>query len=99
MKTKQIPVLIALAAGFITCIVSFLNQVSMGQFVRNLCLAVVIFYILGCIAKLILDKNFPVESKEEENQVEESLEEEKEQKQEEEPRQEEPERETEEVEG
>ncbi len=93
MKTKQIPILIALAAGLITCIVSFLNQVSMEQFVRNLCLAVIIFYILGCIAKLILDKSFPVVSEEEINPEEEETKE-----QEEEPRQEEPERETEEVE-
>lgn len=92
MKTKQIPVLIALAAGLITCIVSFLNQVEMGRFVRNLCLAVVIFYILGCIVKLILDKNFPVVDKEEEPEEEEQ------QEQEEEAGQGEPEKETKEVE-
>ena len=66
MKTKHIPVLIALAAGLITCIISFLEQVSMGQFVRNLCLILVLFYILGCVVKLILDKNFPMETEEEE---------------------------------
>lgn len=66
MKTKQIPVLLALAAGLITCIISFLNQAGTGRFVRNLCLAVVIFYILGCVVKLILDKSFPIETETEE---------------------------------
>ena len=66
MKTKQIPVLLALAAGLITCIISFLEQAGTGRFVRNLCLAVVIFYFLGCIVKLILDMNFPTETEVEE---------------------------------
>ena len=61
MKTKHIPALIALAAGLITCIISFLDQVSVEKFARNLCLVIVLFYIFGCVIKLIFDKNFPPE--------------------------------------
>lgn len=58
MKTKPIPALITLTAGFITCIVSFLNQVSMGTFVKNLCLVVVIFFVLGNVIRFVIERNF-----------------------------------------
>lgn len=61
MKTKPIPVAVSLAAGFITCIISFLNQATMGQFVRNFCLAIVIFYILGALVRFLLNKFIPLE--------------------------------------
>ena len=64
MKTKPIPAIITLIAGFITCIISFLNQLSMGQFVRVLLLVIIGFYILGCVIKFIFDKNFPLEENE-----------------------------------
>lgn len=65
MKTKHIPVMIALAAGLITCIISFLNHVSMEKFVGTLCLVIVIFLIIGLIVKVIFDKNFAMETEEE----------------------------------
>ncbi len=61
MKTKPIPVAVSLAAGFITCIISFLNQVTLGQFVRNFCLAIVIFYVLGALVGFLLHKFIPLE--------------------------------------
>lgn len=64
MKTKQIPVLITLIAGLITCIISFVNQVSMDRFVKTLCLVVVVFFILGSVVSFILAKNFPLEENE-----------------------------------
>lgn len=65
MKTKQVPVMITLIAGFITCILGFTMQMETGQFVRTLVIVLLSFYILGCIAKLVLDKNFKEEPEEE----------------------------------
>lgn len=62
MKTKHIPVLIALVAGLITCLISFFNHVSIEKFVGTLCLVVVIFLIIGLIVKVVFDKNFPMET-------------------------------------
>lgn len=70
MKTKHIPVMIALAAGLITCIISFFNHVSMEKFVGTLCLVVVIFLIIGLIVKVIFDKNFSMETEEKEEEKE-----------------------------
>lgn len=65
MKTKQVPVIITLVAGLITCILGFTMHMGAAQFVRTLVIVLVSFYILGCIAKLVLDMNFKEESEEE----------------------------------
>lgn len=65
MKTKQVPVIITLVAGLITCILGFTMHMGTAQFVRTLVIVLISFYILGCIAKLVLDKNFKEEPEEE----------------------------------
>ena len=65
MKTKQIPILITLAGGLLTCILGFVMQMETNQFVKTLVIVLISFYILGCIAKLLLDKNFKEEDIEE----------------------------------
>lgn len=65
MKTKQVPVIITLIAGLITCILGFKMHMGTAQFVRTLVIILISFYILGCIAKLVLDKNFKEEPEEE----------------------------------
>lgn len=72
MKTKHIPVLLMLAAGLITCIVSFFSQVSRMTFVRNFSLALVLFYILGFVIRLVLERNLLKEDEEEEHVEEEA---------------------------
>ena len=64
MKTKQVPVIITLVAGLITCILGFTMHMESGQFVSTLVIVLLSFYILGCIAKLVLDKNFKEETEE-----------------------------------
>lgn len=64
MKTKQIPILITLAAGLLTCILGFVRQMETNQFIKTLVIVLISFYILGCIAKLVLDKNFKEETEE-----------------------------------
>lgn len=65
MKTKQVPVIITLVAGLITCILGFTMHMETARFVRTLVIILICFYFLGCIAKLVLDKNFKEEPEEE----------------------------------
>jgi len=58
MNTKPIPVIITLAAAFISCVVSILQRVEFAVFVRRLFLVVVIFLFMGTIIKIILDYSF-----------------------------------------
>ena len=65
MKTKPIPALIMLTAGFVACIAGIAGHMETVKFTQMLLIVLVAFYILGCVVKIILDKNFP-EMKEEE---------------------------------
>ena len=60
MKTKPIPAIIMLTAGFVTCIVGIVQHFSFGTYVKTLLLVLIGFYLLGCIVKLVLDKGFRV---------------------------------------
>lgn len=67
MKTKQVPALVMLTAGFLTCVISIVQHMEFGNFLKTLLLVLICFYILGCVAKVILDKNFaPMQEDEEE---------------------------------
>lgn len=58
MKTKPIPAIVMLAAGLITCVAGIVTHMETIRFVKVLLLVLLIFYVLGCIAKLIIDSNF-----------------------------------------
>lgn len=58
MKTKPIPAIIMLAAGLITCIAGIATHMETAYFVKVLLLVLLIFYVLGCIVKMIIDSNF-----------------------------------------
>ena len=58
MKTKQVPAIVMLTAGLIVCVISIAQHMEFGEFVTTLFLVLICFYILGCVAKVILDKNF-----------------------------------------
>ena len=64
MKTKQVPIIITLAAGLITCIIGVVMHMETGQFVKTWGIVLISFYILGCVAKLVLDHNFKEETEE-----------------------------------
>mgnify|MGYP003292594886 CR=1 FL=1 len=74
MKTKSIPVILMLVAGALTCILGFVYQYETTQFFTMVLTVLVIFYMLGCIVKIIIDKNFSAESAKESNQSEETRE-------------------------
>ena len=52
MKTKPIPAIVMLVAGLVVCIA------GMAGFVKMLLVVLIVFYIIGGIVKLLIDKNF-----------------------------------------
>ncbi len=68
MKTKQVPAIVMLTAGFVTCVISIMQHMEVGRFLKILLLVLICFYILGCVVKVILDKNFAPMQEEEEEQ-------------------------------
>lgn len=67
MKTKPIPAIVMLIAGFVTCIMSIRYHLELKVFTKTLLLVLIVFYLLGIVIKIILDKNFP-EMKEEQEE-------------------------------
>ena len=64
MKTKSVPALIMLLAGAIDCIACIASHFDVAGFVKMLLIVLIVFYLLGCIVKMILDSNFKIEEKE-----------------------------------
>ena len=58
MKTKSVPAIIMLTAGFIACIAGMYAHMEVAGFMKMLLIVLIVFYILGCIVKMVLDKNF-----------------------------------------
>ena len=58
MKTNGVPAIIMLAAGFIDCVIAILTHMSLWNFTRQLLLVLVLFYVIGCVVKMIIDRNF-----------------------------------------
>ncbi len=62
MRTKAIPAVVMMIAGFVTCVLSFIQQVPTGDFLKDLLIVLILFYILGIIIKSVLDFVFNRES-------------------------------------
>lgn len=75
MKTNGVPAIVMLLAGFIDCIIAIRMHMTLGSFTRQLFLVLLIFYVIGCIVKLILDRN--IDKMEDVKTVEEELSEKK----------------------
>ena len=58
MNTKHIPIIITLAAAFISCVMSIIQRVEFSVFVSRLLVVVIIFLTMGSIIKMILDYAF-----------------------------------------
>lgn len=60
MKTNGIPAIVMLLAGFVDCLIAIRTHMTLGNFTRQLFLVLLIFYVIGCTVKLILDRNMKV---------------------------------------
>ena len=67
MKTKSVPSVIMLLAGFVMCIIGIVQHMETMLFIRTLLIVLIVFYIFGCIIKMILDRNFKEMEEEKEN--------------------------------
>lgn len=56
MNTKPLPIAITLAASFVTCLISILSKSSFEQFVIRFALTALIFYIIGSIIRVVIDR-------------------------------------------
>ena len=78
MKTKPIPAIVMLVAGLVVCIAGMAGHMETGRFVKMLLVVLIVFYIIGGIVKLLIDKNFkdgeetPAEAEEKEEPEQES---------------------------
>ena len=64
MKTNAVPAVVMLTAGLIECILSIRAGVSLFVFTKRLLVVLLIFYVLGCVIQLVLDKYFKDEEEE-----------------------------------
>ena len=87
MKTKPIPAIVMLVAGLVVCIAGMAGHMETGRFVKMLLVVLIVFYIIGGIVKLLIDKNFK-DMEEETTDGEESTAEAEEKEEKEEPEQE-----------
>lgn len=58
MRTKSIPAIIMLLAGLVACIAGMVAHMEVAGFMKMLLVVLILFYILGCVVKTILDRNF-----------------------------------------
>ena len=65
MKTKSIPAIVMLSAGFIACIAGMSAHMEVADFMKMLLVVLLLFYILGCFMQMIIDKNFKEKQDEE----------------------------------
>lgn len=76
MKTKSVPAIIMLIAGFIACVAGMVTHMDVAGFMKMLLIVLIVFYILGCVVKLVLDRNFAEMQEEETTDGEEAADEE-----------------------
>ena len=63
-RAKNIAPLIMLCAGAVTALLGLIYKLPFGDFLRNLAIALVVFYILGCVVQEIVERNFKEEEQE-----------------------------------
>ena len=56
MRTNNVPSLVMLSAGLVDCIIGVKNQMDAIAFVKQLAIVLLVFYVIGSVLKLILDK-------------------------------------------
>lgn len=55
MTRKQMPMILMLTAGALTALVTYFNGYGLKKMLLALLGALIIFYLIGCIIKMILD--------------------------------------------
>ena len=66
MNTKPIPAVLALIAGFVTCIMSFVQGIDVVVFAKRFVFVCLIFYVIGTVICIVINMNFKEMAKEDE---------------------------------
>ena len=72
MKTKDVPAIVMLLAGGVYCAIGIRYQIPLMQFTMQLLAVLIIFWILGGIVRMVLDKFMVEMADKEENKDEET---------------------------
>ena len=56
MKTKDVPALVMLLAGGVYCLIGIRDQILLMDFLVQLLIVLMIFWIIGGIIRMVLDK-------------------------------------------
>ena len=77
MKTNYVPAIVMLLAGAVYCLCGLMSGTPLFEFTVQLLIVLLVFYVLGGIIRMVLDKFMgEVEKKEEVQPVEETSQEE-----------------------
>lgn len=58
MNTKSMPAILALVAGFVTCIISFIQRVDTVVFAKKFIIVCIIFFAIGTVIRIVIQMNF-----------------------------------------
>lgn len=68
MRSKWIPALVMLLAGFIACIITIVNHYDNTAALTIILVTLIVFYIVGCVIQVFSNKFLVVEQPPEENE-------------------------------
>lgn len=71
MNTKSMPAILALIAGFVTCIISFIQRVDTVVFAKKFIIVCIIFFAIGTVIRIVIQMNFKDTLTEEEHAADE----------------------------
>ncbi len=57
MKTRPIPAIIMLIAGFIACLLGIFQHLDMEMFVKTVLFSMIVFLVIGQGVRIILERN------------------------------------------
>lgn len=72
MKKRFIPAIITLTAGLIDCLLTVGRGMTNVEFVRQLLIVLVIFFILGLLVRFLVEKGLQLLEDKEKNKVDEA---------------------------
>lgn len=70
MKTKHVPALVMLIAGLITIVLDILQNVALTGILKDLLIVLICFFVVGTIARVLLDRTFNPKETEEQEETE-----------------------------
>ena len=68
MNTKPILAVLALIAGFVTCIMSFVQGIDVVIFAKRFVFVCLIFYVIGTVICVVINMNFKEMAKDDEQE-------------------------------